>query len=36
MIICPICGAELPDGTLVCPLCGADLSDVKPEDEDDK
>lgn len=33
MIICPVCGAELEDGTLVCPLCGADLSDVKPEED---
>lgn len=36
MLICPVCGAELPDGTTICPICGATLDqekDKKPEEK---
>jgi uncharacterized membrane protein len=33
MVICPKCGAQLPDGTAQCPACGLVLSTFNPQQQ---
>lgn len=36
MLVCPVCGAKLPDGTTICPICGAPLDQEKDKVKEEK